>query len=188
MADIVLFHSILGLRPAERALAAVFRAGGHRVALPDLYDGATAGDYEAGFHLHDRVGDAAILERAAAALEAAPAEAVLAGISFGAFLVGQFWSTRPRMAGALLISGVAPWMTPRRARLPVQVHLARPDPFDDEGYFADWAEAAGPVALQLYRYAGAGHYFLDESLPDYDEEAAGLCLSRCSAFLDALDA
>lgn len=87
------------------------------------------------------------------------------------------------MAGALLIAGVAPWMEPRRADLPVSVHVARPDPFDDEAFFADWAADAGPVPLSLHSYDGAGHYFLDRTLPDHDAAAADLCLARSLAFL-----
>lgn len=183
MPHIVLFHSILGLRPAEREIASVFEADGHTVALPDLYDGRRTDDYEDGFRIKDAVGDDAIQARARAALARAPGDAVLAGVSFGAFLVGQFWGERPGMPGALLLAGAAPWMTPRRPGFPVSAHVARPDPFDDEAFFADWAADAGGLALTLHRYDGAGHYFLDRSLPDHDAAAAGLCLERCRTFL-----
>ena len=186
MADVVLFHSILGLRPAEQEIASLLAAEGHSVALPDLYDGRATDDYDAGFRLKEEVGEAAIEAHARAALEEAPEDAVLAGVSFGAFLVGRFWGERPQMPGALLFAGGAPWMTPRRAGLPVSAHIARPDPFDDEAFFADWAAEAGAVALELHRYDGAGHYFLDRSLPDYNAAAAELCLERARAFLRGL--
>ena len=186
MAHVVLFHSILGLRPVEREIASVFADDGHEVTLPDLFDGRTAEEYDAGFALRQEIGDAAIAARARAAIEDAPADAVLAGVSFGAFLIRHFWSDRPAMPGALLIAGVAPWMEPRRADLPVSVHIARPDPFDEEAFFADWAADAGPVPLSLHRYDGAGHYFLDRTLPDYDAQAADLCLARSLAFLRGL--
>jgi dienelactone hydrolase len=187
MAHVILFHSILGLRPAERELAAALEADGHVVALPDLFGGRTTEDYEEGFRLKDEVGEEAILARARAALAQAPEDAVLAGVSFGAFLLGALWRERPRMPGALLLSGPADWMEPRRAGLPVQAHIARPDPFDEEQVFADWAGEAGEVALELHRYDGVGHYFLDRSLPDHDAAAAALCLERCRAFLRRLD-
>jgi dienelactone hydrolase len=183
MAHIVLFHSILGLRPAEREIAAVFEAEGYTVALPDLYDGRAVDAYDDGFRLNEEIGQEAIAARARAALAGAPDDAVLAGVSFGAFLVGQFWGERPRMPGALLLAGPAPWMQPRRRGLPVSAHIARPDPFDAEQVFTDWAEESGDIALELHRYDGVGHYFLDRSLPDYDEAAAALCLERCRAFL-----
>lgn len=186
MAYVVLFHSVLGLRPAEREIAAAFEADGHVVALPDLYDGRMTNDYDEGFRLKEKVGDTVILARARTALAAAPADAVLAGVSLGAFLIGEFWGERPHMSGALLLSGFAPWMDPRRAGLPVSVHIARPDPFDEEEVFTGWACEAGGVALEMHRYDGVGHYFLDRSLPDHDAAAAALCLERCRAFLGQL--
>ena len=186
MAHIVLFHSILGLRQVEREIAAHLERHGHRVSLPDLFGGLVTDDYDAGFAQRKAVGTAAIMAAASAAVEAAPATAVLAGVSFGAALISEFWETRPQMAGALLIAGITDWMTPRRAGFPMSVHVARPDPFDDEAFFTDWAGDSGDVALQLHRYDGVGHYFLDRALPDFGAAEARLCLDRAVAFLDAL--
>jgi dienelactone hydrolase len=186
MADVVLFHSVLGLRQAEREITAVLEEDGHRVALPDLYAGTWTDDYDEGFRLQERIGQEALVERASAAIADAPEEAVLAGVSYGAFLIGSFWSERPRMPGALLLCGFAPWMTPRRPGLPVSAHIARPDPFDSEEDFAAWKAEAGGVALELHRYDGVGHYFLDRSLPAYDDDAAALCMDRVRAFLASL--
>jgi dienelactone hydrolase len=133
------------------------------------------------------VGEVAIHERVLSALHAAPETAVLAGVSFGAFLLGRHWTDRPRMPGAALIAGGAPWMEPRRAGLPVSAHIARPDPFDDEAEIMGWAQGAGEVALELHRYDGVGHYFLDPDLADYDADAAALCLSRVKDFLRRLE-
>ena len=183
MVEVMLFHSVLGLRDAEREIADTLEADGHRVMLPDLYDGARTDSYEEGFRLQQAIGEDTLALRARAAAATAVPEAVLAGVSFGAYLVGSVWSERPAAAGAVLLCGVAPWMVPRRAGLPVSVHIARPDPFDDEAFFAEWREAAGAVALDLHRYDGAGHYFLDRSLPDYDATAASCCLDRVRDFL-----
>lgn len=142
MAHIVLFHSILGLRPVEHAVAAQLERHGHRVSLPDLFGGLATDDYDTGFAQRKAVGTAAILKAAKAAVDAAPETAVLAGVSFGASLISEFWGARPRMAGALLIAGVTDWMAPRRAGFPMSVHVARPDPFDDAAFFADWAGEA----------------------------------------------
>ena len=79
MADVVLFHSILGLRQAEREIAAALEGDGHCVIVPDLYDGARTDDYDEGFRLHDKIGEDALVERARAALAEASEEAVLAG-------------------------------------------------------------------------------------------------------------
>ena len=185
MAHIVLLHSILGLRPAERDIAAVLETDGHTVVLPDLYAGQSTDAYDEGFRLSAEIGEEVIEARARAGIDDAPDNAVLAGVSFGAFLIGRFWDERPKMAGALLLAGCAPWMTPRRP-MPVSVHVARPDPFDDEEFFEDWVAGAGEVALEVHRYDGAGHYFLDRSVPDSDAAAADLCLERARTFLRRL--
>ena len=183
MAHIVLFHSVLGLRPIEGEIAAVFEADGHTVTLPDLYGGQAADDYDAGFTLHREIGDEAISTRAEAAMEGVPEEAVLAGVSFGTMLVSRYCARRPDAAGVLLFAGVAPWEATPRAGLPVSAHVAEPDPFDDEDYFADWMDKSGEAAVELYRYPDVGHYFLDPALEDYDEAAARLCLDRARSFL-----
>jgi dienelactone hydrolase len=186
LAFIILFHSILGLRPAEREIALVFEGDGHTVILPDLFDGRSTNDYDEGFALMKEVGEEAIHARAKAAVDESPEDLVLSGISFGAFRIRQFWECRPNMAGALLFSGVTPWMTPLRTDFPVSAHIARPDPFDDEDYFAEWVADAGDVTLELHRYDDVGHYFLDRTLPDYNAAAAALCLERSRAFLRKL--
>ena len=186
MADVVLFHSILGLRPAERQIAAEFEKHGHRVILPDLFGGRFADDYDAGFALRKEFTSETLTQRALAAVEGVPETAVFAGVSFGASMIDLFWEIRPKMAGVLLFAGTVNWMEPLRRGLRVSAHIARPDPFDDEGYFADWAAQAGDVKLDLHRYDGVGHYFLDPELADYGAAAAQLCLQRTLAFLNAL--
>lgn len=186
MPHVVLFHSILGLRRAERDLAVALEADGHVVTLPDLYDGQTAEDYELGFRLKDVTGEAKMMERARAALADAPEGAVLAGVSFGGYLIGKFWGERPKMPGALLLAGGAEWAPTLRHGLPVAAHIARPDPFDEESFFADWVGSNPGVALEMYRYDGVGHYFLDPNLADFDAAAAELCLERCRRFLRGL--
>jgi dienelactone hydrolase len=186
MVPIVLFHSILGLRAAERDLASAFEADGHSVALPDLYEGEATNDYDEGFRIKDTIGMAQIMDRARAALADAPEDAVLAGVSFGAFLIGQLWGDRSRTRGALFFAGGGEWPTCFHSGLPVQAHIARPDPFEDEEYLAEWAGSNPGFALELYRYDGGGHYFLDRNLPDFKADAAELCLERSRKFLNRL--
>ncbi|WMT91857.1 dienelactone hydrolase family protein [Pelagibacterium sp. H642] len=186
MVHIVLFHSVLGLRPIEGEIAAVFEADGHSVTLPDLYGGQASDDYDAGFALHREIGEEAIAARAEAAMKDVPEDAVLAGVSFGTMLASRYCARRSRTKGVLFFAGVAPWEAAPRPGLPVSAHVAEPDPFDDEDYFADWEEKAGEAELELYRYPEVGHYFLDPALEDYDEAAARLCLDRSRAFLKAV--
>lgn len=48
MAEILLFHHAQGRTPGVRAFAETLRAAGHAVHVPDLYDGATFDDLDAG--------------------------------------------------------------------------------------------------------------------------------------------
>lgn len=183
---VMLFHSILGKRPVEDAIANTFRQDGHAVTVPDLFDGQRAESYDAAFALRRTIPDAQIAARVQAALATAEGPVVLAGVSFGAFLIGDLWHSLPHLRGVLLFSGIAPWPESKRPLPPVSAHIARPDPFDDEAFFADWQATAPDTALDLYRYDDAGHYFLDPALADYDATAASLCLARARAFLAAL--
>ena len=186
MAHVVLFHSILGLRPVEHEIAAEFERHGHTVTLPDLFDGQSANDYDAGFALRKQFDSPMLMDRAKAAMKGVPETAVLSGVSFGASFIDMFWETRPKMAGVLLFAGTVSWMEPRRRGFPVSAHIARPDPFDDEDYFAAWSGEKGDVALDLHRYDGVGPYFLDRSLPDSGAAQAQLCLDRSVVFLNRL--
>ncbi|EYD72134.1 hypothetical protein Rumeso_04840 [Rubellimicrobium mesophilum DSM 19309] len=186
MAHILLFHSILGLRPIERDLAREWEAAGHTVTLADLYDGRTAQDYDAGFAIHGEIGPARVRARGEALAASAPEDSVLAGVSMGGDLVGHLWGQRPRCPGALLISGPAPWSPDLRPGFPVQSHIAHPDPFDGEEFFADWVARNPGAALDLRRYDGVGHYFLDPTLPDHGEQAARDCRAAMLEFLAKL--
>jgi dienelactone hydrolase len=187
MTHIVLFHSILGCRAAEREMAAAFEKAGHTPHLPDLFEGKTAENYDDGFALFRTFDRNELVERAREALKSVPDDAVLSGISFGAGIVSSLWAERPKMQGALLFAGAAEWAENLPADLPVQAHIAKPDPFDDETYFADWQKASPTQNLRIYRYDNVGHFFLDRAISDFDEEASTQCLERSIAFLDQFE-
>ncbi|NUR07513.1 MAG: dienelactone hydrolase [Nocardioidaceae bacterium] len=192
MAEVVLFHHVLGLTDGVRAFADELRASGHTVHTPDLYDGRRADSLEAGLALSKEVGEEAD-KRAAAAVDDLPAAIVYAGISSGAATAQQLAQTRPGARGALLyeaclpISGewaVGPWPE----GVPVQVHGMDHDPFfaleGDIDAARELVGSVGPEVGELFAYPGDQHLFVDSSLPSYDAEAAGLVLERTRVFLD----
>jgi dienelactone hydrolase len=95
--------------------------------------------------------------------------------------------TRPGATGALLFSAAFPaaefggnWPE----GVPLQIHMMEND---------EWAQEDLPAArelieiaddAELFLYAGDRHLFADSSLPDYDEQAAGLLMQRVLAFLE----
>jgi hypothetical protein len=63
MAEIVLFHSALGLRPGVTAAADRLRAAGHKVHTPDYYEGEVFDDLDEGLRKCDALGYQEIARR-----------------------------------------------------------------------------------------------------------------------------
>lgn len=185
MADVLLFHSVYGLRPAVLAAADRLRDGGHRVITPDLYAGAVAGSLAEGFALRTRIGMEVLLARAGEALGDLPSGGVLAGMSMGGAIAQELGAADPRVSGLLLLHGVGG--TPEKATpgLPIQVHTMNGDEFATAEEIAEWSAAMDRLGAhyEIFRYEGGGHLFTDADLPDYDGAAAELAWERSLAFL-----
>lgn len=188
MAQVVVFHSVYGLREVELIAAERLRAAGHDVLTPDLYAGQTAGNLDAALSLMDAIGWEVICGRARQALNTVPARAVLTGFSMGAGVIGSVWDQRPQAAGVVLLHGIAPIPASVRPGLPAQVHVAEHDRFAPQQAVAHWqAEAvATGLAADIYIYSGAGHFYTDPQLPDYHTPSASLTWQRVTTFLSAL--
>jgi dienelactone hydrolase len=187
MRHVVLFHSVYGLRPAVRAAADRLRAAGHQVSTPDLYGVPPADTVEEGFALLDKIGHDVVLDRARAALRALPPEAVLAGFSMGAGVAGALLAERPDAAALLLLHGTGGAPELVRSGLPVQLHLADPDPYDAPDEVDEWQRAMTEAGadLTVFRYPGVGHLFTDPDLPESSPDATAAAWPRVLAFLAA---
>lgn len=189
MADVVLFHHVLGLGEGVRTFADELRAGGHVVHTPDLYEGRTFAEIEDGVAFEESLGFRKIVERARLAVQGLPDELVYAGFSAGVLAAEALALTRPGANGALFFHGCMPpsyfgddgWPT----SIPLQIHFMEDDPFSQEGDLdvaRELAESMGGV--ELFLYPGDGHLFADRTRPDFDEAAAALLMERTLAFLD----
>ncbi|WP_406503004.1 dienelactone hydrolase family protein [Streptomyces sp. NBC_01602] len=185
MVHTALFHSVLGLRPAELLAAERLRGAGHEVVTPDLFCGEVASTLDEGFRLVDRIGWAAVVKHARQALRGMPDEAVLAGVSMGTGVVGDLWPERPATPGVLLLHAAADLPLAARPGLRVQLHAAEPDDFAPPERIAALCRAArkSGVDLEVFRYPGAGHFYIDRDLPDHDPAAAELTWRRVLDFL-----
>ncbi|GAA1123351.1 dienelactone hydrolase family protein [Kribbella jejuensis] len=157
------------------AAAERLRALGHQVSLPDLFGGRTAvPEIEAGFALMADIGWPTITGRAYDALSRVPDDAVLIGFSMGVGVIGEVWPNRLGAAAVVCLHAPAPVPPGVRPGTPVQLHYAAGDRFvppDQVEAFRRTAEEAGAVAV-IREYADAGHYFTDESHPDYSPAAS----------------
>ncbi|MET4643553.1 dienelactone hydrolase [Streptomyces atratus] len=188
--NIMLFHSTYGLRPAVHAAAARLRAAGHEVYVPDLFDGRTFETVEEGMAFKDEVGKDELLRRAV--LAAAPYSErglVYAGFSFGASTAQTLALGDEKARGLLLLHGTSDIAENASVdELPVQLHVADPDPFETHDWLNSWylqMQRTG-ADVEVYRYPGAGHLFTDPDLPDYDAAAAELTWKVTLGFLATL--
>ena len=189
MTEVVLYHHAQGLTEGVRSFADELRAAGHVVHAPDLYEGNTYDNLEDGIAYAKQVGFGTILERGRVATQDLPSRLVYAGFSLGVMPAQMLAQTRPGAQGALLFSAALPtsefgngWP----AGVPVQIHMMEGDEWAEEDLPAAQELAASVNGAELFLYPGDGHLFADASLPDYDEEAAGLLRQRVLAFLDGV--
>ncbi|MEU9705870.1 dienelactone hydrolase family protein [Streptomyces sp. NPDC047981] len=188
--DIMLFHSTYGPRPAVEAAAERLRAAGHQVHVPDLFEGRTADTVEEGMAIKEEIGKDELLRRAI--LAAAPYSErglVYAGFSFGASVAQTLALGDDKARGLLLLHGTSDIAENATADdLPVQLHLADPDPFESHDWLTSWYLGMGKAGadVEVYRYPGAGHLFTDPDLPDWDEAAAEQTWTIALAFLESL--
>ncbi|CAN5368463.1 dienelactone hydrolase family protein [soil metagenome] len=192
MTEIVLFHHAQGLTSGVVALADRFRAAGHTVHLPDVYEGATFSDLDSGMANAKRIGFQRLLDEAAAAAADLPADVVYIGLSLGVLPAQQLAQQKAAARAAILLGSAVPatefgeaWP----ASVPLQIHGMDADPiFVEEGDIDAARElvasAEGHSAgAELFLYPGDGHLFIDNSLSDYDEGAAELAIERMLGLL-----
>ena len=182
---VVLFHSVLGVRPAVRDWAARLERAGYTVHVPDLFDGATFDHYADGTrHVESIGGIPELIARSQRAVADLPPALVYAGFSAGAAAAELLALTRPGARGAILMHGVLPleafhsseWPAP----VPVQLHQAVEDPFRSEPAIEAFTASVrrSHATLERWDYPGAGHLFADAELPDYDATSATQMLER----------
>src|SRR5215204_982592 len=190
MAEVVLFHSVLGLRPGVIAAADRLRAAGHTIHTPDLFDGEVFDDLDDGQRKEEALGYQEIARRAKEAVAELPAGLVFAGFSLGAVHAELLAASRH---GAVPVESLSEFFGVDRwpEGVPVQVHYAALDPWveaDEEVVpLGDDVRGAG-AAFEAHAYPCSGHLFADPALPEYDLASSEAMWERVLAFLDRIDA
>ena len=187
MPEILVFHHAQGQTPGFLAFADQWRAAGHTVHTPDLYDGATFRTVEEGVAHAESIGFDEIARRGGAAAETLPTRLVYAGFSLGAMPAQSLTQTRPGASGALLLHGAVPtasFPSPWPAGTPLQLHAMASDGWAEVPILEELAREID--GAELFLYPGTGHLFADISSDDYDERAATLLMRRTLEFLDRI--
>jgi len=182
MAQILLLHSALGLRPAVLDFAERLRGLGHAVDAPDFYEGHVFDDEAAGIAHRDAHPEYFGHVRALAA--DLPGETAFAGFSLGAWFAQRLASQRPEARAAILLHSAA---APRGdwSGVPVQVHRHHVDPWINPADVTALgaAVAASGAAFEDHVTPGEGHLFTDLALPEADPEATAATVARIDSFL-----
>ncbi len=188
MADIALFHSVLGVRPGVHDAAGRLRAAGHTVTMVDQYDGRVFDDYEEAARLAEAIGYPTLMQHALEGVVGLPDGFVVIGFSNGGGMA-EFVATQRQVSGVVLASGTLPLamidVLAWPADTPVQIHYA----LDDSNRRQEWIDSlvgsvkAAGAPVEAFDYPGRGHLFTDASLPDeYNPSAAELLWQRVLAF------
>jgi dienelactone hydrolase len=199
MAEVVVFHSVLGLRPGVLGAADRMRAAGHTVHTPDLFEGEVFDDIDDGMRKEESLGYREVARRTEEAVTGLPAGLVFAGFSMGISYAEWLTASRPGALGAVLMHGAVPvealteyFGVERWPKgVPVQVHYAADDPWVEAEQevvpLGDAVREAG-AEFEEYVYPGSGHLFADPDLAEYDRASSEAMWERVIAFLDRIDA
>ncbi|MDQ2722894.1 MAG: dienelactone hydrolase family protein [Actinomycetota bacterium] len=191
MANIALFHSVLGMRPGILDAADRLRAQGHQVTAVDQYEGRVFDDYaEPDAFVQGLGGYPELMRRAVAAVALLSDGFVCVGFSNGGGMA-EYVATQRQVAGVVMCSGaltldmigIDTWPT----GVPAQIHYTIGDPFRPEGRVDAVAASirAADGDVEAFDYPGSGHLFTDATLPDeYDAESAELLWQRVYDFCD----
>ena len=190
MAEVVLFHHVMGLTDGVRDLADRLAGAGHRVHTPDLYQGTVADSLETGFEVKNRICDEELAARTDRALDGLGPGLVYAGLSLGVMAAQRLAQTRPDARGALLYEACLPTTGDWPSGVPVQVHGMGDDEFfahdGDLDAARELVASVGAERGELFVYPGDRHLFSDSSLPSFDAAATALVVERSLAFLDRI--
>jgi dienelactone hydrolase len=199
MAEVVLFHSVLGLSPGVFSAAERLRAAGHTIHTPDFFDGEVFDDLEEGMRKEEALGFQEIARRARDSVAGLPEGLVFCGFSLGAVHAEALAASRPGALGAVLMAGAVPVEALEEyfgielwpEGVPVQVHYAEDDPWveaEEEVVPLGEAVRGAGAAFEAHSYPGSGHLFFEPGVPEYDIASSEKMWERVLDFLDRIDA
>lgn len=187
MTDVIVFHHAHGLTPGVRAFADRLVAAGHRVMVPDLYDGETFESLDDGVAHAETIGLDTLLEYGASVASTTDAPFATVGFSIGVLPAQHLAQTHSRAVGAVLCHAAVSLGTfadTWPGEVGLQIHTAAADPSGDIDDARALAAAVG--GSQLFEYDTTAHLVTDASLAEYDPAIAEQIIGRALEFLAAI--
>jgi len=190
MANIVVFHSVLGIRQGVVELKKYLEDHGHRVFCIDLYDGRSFDDMDEAFKFFEGIGIKGLMERTVSYTKEVPDDAFYIGFSNGGASALLLAGTKPGAKGCIMLHaalpihafGIEKWPP----KVPVEVHYAKVDPWKEEeeiNAFEEDVKGSG-ASYEYFEYPVEGHLFTDPLLPEYNKASADLLLERVLNFIE----
>ena len=184
MADAIVFHHAQGLTSGMRVFGDRLLAAGHRVMMPDLFEGQTFDSLDDGVAYAESVGLDTFLEYGASVASTTDARFVTIGFSLGVLPAQHLAQTHSRALGAVLCHAAIPLGTFAAAwpaGVLLQMHNARGDSWGDFEESQKLAEAV--PGAELFEYDTSQHLVADSSLAEYDAAIADHIVRRTLALL-----
>lgn len=189
MANIVLFHSIMGLRSGVTQAAGRLTEKGHKVFAPDLMNGETFENMDAANKRFQEIGAPEIMTRAAAAIRDFPSDTFYAGFSFGGVCALRFAASKPGALGCISMHAAVPpaalGLKEWPKTVPVQIHFADRDVWKNREHIELLAKSVreSGAFFEYCAYPLDGHLFTDPDLPEFNPEAAEQLWLKVENFL-----
>lgn len=189
MATVLVFHHALGRTEGILEFARRLEVAGHRVVVPDLFDGSLFASVDEGVAHAESIGFEVVVDRGVAAAVELTGQFVVAGFSLGAMAAQKVAQSRSgSVEGAVLYHSAVPpeffgssWPT----GLPLQIHITPGDPWAEEDIEVA-RELIGSAGAMVFEYPGSSHLVADPTSDDYDPAAAELMVERTLTFLSAI--
>ena len=190
MANVIVFHSVLGVRTSILDFCQKLENHGHHVNCVDLYDGKSFDDMQEAYDHFVSIGIPGMMERTLRYTRDLPGDAVYIGFSNGGASALLLAGTKPGAKGCVLIHaampitalGIEKWP----AAVPVEVHYAKVDPWKEvDGILQLEKEVKASGASYAYHeYPIEGHLFTDAALPEYHRESSDRVFQRVLRLID----
>ncbi|MDZ4170520.1 MAG: dienelactone hydrolase family protein [Methanobacteriaceae archaeon] len=193
MANIIIFHSVLGITRGIVDFSEKLKEKGHQVFAVDLYNGKSFDDMQEAFDYFLSIGIPEMVDRTIKYTKDLPHDAIYIGFSNGGSSAMLLAGTKPGAKGCILLHAALPikelgienWPS----NVPVEVHYAKVDPWKDEKNVAKLTNDIknSGASYQYYEYSLEGHLFTDAEMHEYNKESADLLFERVLSFINQFE-